>query len=250
MWAGIGLLRRTVIGGIAIMCLVLSLTIIVNSGGSTGAAASLKTGNGVPTDNSKSLSSPGSKTGAPDGNSSTSDEQIQSSGEGSSALAPNGSTGGSSSDAVPGQSSNGEQQTAPGSPGNSPTVTRPSDTTRPPTTNPPTTIACPTISPSASGYVTSSWQPPYNWNVPSTEQEYYVSGAVVVSNTANRPVDVDLEGFVRSPLNDWGTRFQIFAVTVGPNSSSTVGFSDVQIYANSFSDIWVSDIDLSFSFQC
>jgi hypothetical protein len=250
MWAGIGLLRRSVIGGIAIVGLTLSLLIVVNAGGSTGAEASLETGSGVATSNSKSSNSPNSASSASDGESAPSDGQIQSNSDGSKSAAPNGTAAGSPSGAVPGQAPTGQQQTAPGSPGTSPTTTRPSGTTRPPTTNPPTTIACPTNRPSASGNITSLWQPPFNPNLPSSSQEYYVSGSVVVTNTANRPVDVDLNGYLRSPLNEWGWQFYPGTVTVGPNSSSTVGFSDIHVYANSSSDIWVSVNVSSFSFQC
>jgi hypothetical protein len=248
MWAGIGLLRRSVIGGIAILCLVLSLLIVVNPGGSTGAEASLKTDSGVATSNNKSSNSPNSETSASDGGSGLSDDQIQSNSGSSESVTPNGAAAGSPSGAVPGQSSNGQQQSTPGSPGTFPTTTRPSGTTSPPQTSPPTTIACPTNSPNASGYVTSAWQPPYNPNVPSSSQEYYASGSVVVTNTGNRTVNVSLTGYLWSGLD--GSGFNLGSFTVGANSSSTLGFSDVFIFADSIGEIETSVTIQSFNFQC
>jgi hypothetical protein len=150
----------------------------------------------------------------------------------------------SPSAANPGQGSSGQQQSGPGSPGTSP------PTTRPPSTSPPTTIACPTNRPSASGAITSFWQPPYNPNLPSSSQVYNVSGSVVVTNTGNRPVDVDLTAYLVSPLNTFGWQLYLGSMTVGPNSSSSVGFSDERVYANSSSDIRVVITEISFSFQC
>ena len=257
MWAGIGLLRRSVIAGITLLCLMLSLLIVVNAGGATNSEASLETVGRVKTSKNDAATSGSSEKTASDGDISSVNGQsqpsvngqTQSGGGGSQPSGPDGVASNNPSAANPGQSSSGQQQSGPGSPGTSPPTTRPPSTS-PPTTSPPTTIACPTNGPSASGAITSFWQPPFNPNLPSSSQEYYVSGSVVVTNAANRTVDVVLSGNLKTPLNEWGRQFDPGTVTVGPNSSSTVGFSDIHVRANSSSDIWVSVNVSSFSFQC
>ena len=252
MWAGIGLLRRSVIAGITLLCLMLSLLIVVNAGGATNSEASLETVGRVKTSKNDAATSGSSEKTASDGDSSSVNGQAQpsvngqtqSGGGGSQPSGPDGVASNNPSAANPGQSSSGQQQSGPGSPGTSP------PTTRPPSTSPPTTIACPTNRPSASGAITSFWQPPYNPNLPSSSQVYNVSGSVTVTNTGNRPVDVDLTAYVVSPLNTFGWQLYLGSMTVGPNSSSSVGFSDERVYANSSSDIRVVITEISFSFQC
>jgi hypothetical protein len=244
MWAGIGLLRRSVIAGITLLCLMLSLLIVVNAGGTTNTEASLETVGRVKTSKNDAATSGSSEKTASDGDSSSVNGQSQPGDEGSQPGAPSGATSNSPSVTTPGQASSGQQQSVPGSPGTFP------PTTRPPTTSPPTTIACPTNEPSASGAITSFWQPPYNPNLPSSSQVYNVSGSVVVTNTGNRPVDVDLTAYLVSPLNTFGWQLYLGSMTVGPNSSSSVGFSDERVYANSSSDIRVVITEIYFSFQC
>ena len=252
MWAGIGLLRRSVIAGITLLCLMLSLLIVVNAGGTTNTEASLETVGRVKTSKNDAATSGSSEKTASDGDSSSVNGQSQpgvngqtQSGVGGSQPSDSGGVASNSPSAAnPGQSSSGQQQSGPGSPGTSP------PTTRPPLTSPPTTIACPTNRPSASGAITSFWQPPYNPNLPSSSQVYNVSGSVVVTNSGNRPVDVDLTAYLVSPLNTFGWQLYFGSMTVGPNSSSSVGFSDERVYANSSSDIRVVITEISFSFQC
>jgi hypothetical protein len=203
---------------------MLSLLIVVNAGGTTNTEASLETVGRVKTSKNDAATSGSSEKTESDGDSSSVNGQSQSGDEGSQPSAPS-----------------GQQQSVPGSPGTSP------PTTRPPTTSPPTTITCPTNSPTASGSITSSRQLPSNSN--DRFYEYYASGSVTVTNTANRPVSVDVGvHLISSSLGgDW---LDLGSATVGSNSTATLSFSNESVYAYSSTEIEVLAWVTSFRFQC
>jgi hypothetical protein len=220
---------------------MLSLLIVVNAGGTTNTEASLETVGRVKTSKNDAATSGSSEKTESDGDSSSVNGQSQSGDEGSQPSAPSGATSNSPSVTTPGQASSGQQQSVPGSPGTSP------PTTRPPTTSPPTTITCPTNSPTASGSITSSRQLPSNSN--DRFYEYYASGSVTVTNTANRPVSVDVGvHLISSSLGgDW---LDLGSATVGSNSTATLSFSNESVYAYSSTEIEVLAWVTSFRFQC
>jgi hypothetical protein len=106
-------------------------------------------------------------------------------------------------------------------------------------TTPPPTEPCPTSAPTATGSVTSFSQPPYDPNTPSTRQKYNVTGSVVVTNTGNRWVNVDLRGWVVTPLNEFGYNLYLGTMSIEPFGALTTNFTENWVSANNPADIVV-----------